>query len=535
MPAPPFSLTSRLPWGASASVDRLNPNRAQDDLEALLVRMRQRLYPETLPVLASYWLKTVYAAGHKRGWWKELNGLLKQALGEQLPNAAAREALIEIQSWIQQEVLLNGRTPGTPPARVQPFRANLRRERLAPYIGRLLNEWLSAEVACLLVNESEPAIPQDDGIPVLAVGRALERLLVRERLAPGTLEMLLEPELLSPQYVYPADAEILQDVALALLGRTWAPKPSIMPATVLGVAGGTPLSADYKEAVRHASLVPGRGSERVYVPIGEAQALGILRRDPVRIASIIVTMDGRWWESETLESGEQHSVVYKPGGRLRIDYSADHAKLTVPWPETQLCWPGGVHFRGPFELFGREWHASSWETDAQRTWLHLVFSRALPMAEIQPGAETCFRRSHPAYVDMAWAALENALATSLAQKSCEPVEQLRRSDLIPLGRAVFRLAESMKNRRPPKRETLETHLKAIRYLQAEVSLLYGRVPWRILPAPVQGTLLKRRPDPALLELLNQVFDELPEALREATHQGPASDRHRSLDSPSQAA
>ena len=60
------------------------------DLEALLARMHQRLYPETIPVLASYWLKTVYASGYELRWWQELNGLLKRSLGEQLPAAERR-------------------------------------------------------------------------------------------------------------------------------------------------------------------------------------------------------------------------------------------------------------------------------------------------------------------------------------------------------------------------------------------------------------------------------------------------------------
>ena len=35
------------------------------DFEALLGRMRKRMYPETVSVLASYWLlKTVYASGY---------------------------------------------------------------------------------------------------------------------------------------------------------------------------------------------------------------------------------------------------------------------------------------------------------------------------------------------------------------------------------------------------------------------------------------------------------------------------------------
>jgi hypothetical protein len=481
--------------------------------------MRQRLYPETLPVLASYWLKTVYAGGYNRKWWKELNELLKQVVREQIPDAPSRKALAEIQTWIQQ-VFLTGKAPGALPPRVEPYRATLKPERLAPYISRLLNEWLPAEVARLLVNENEPAIAQDGGIPVLAVGRALERLLVRERLSPGTLEMLLQSEILSPQSVYPADVEMLRDVVLALLGRTSAPPLPVMPATVLAVAAGSPLPPDYREEVRHACLVQCGEGEEVHVPIAAAQALEILKGNPVRIGSIIVTMDGRWWESEILQSGDRNLVVYKPGGRLRIDYSADHAKLDVPSPDTQLRWCGGVHFRDPFQIFGREWHASSWETDGERTWLHLVFSRAVPMAEISPPADTCSPRSRPASIDMAWAALENALAASIRQTSREPIEQLRCSDLIPLGRAIFGLVESGKNRRLAKRETLATQLRAIRYFQAEVSSAYGRIPWRILPAPVQGAFLKRRSDPALLELLDEVFDALPEVLRRAARRRP---------------
>jgi len=64
----------------------------EEDLEALLARMRQRLYPETLPVLASYWLKTVSASGYGRRQWKELNGLLKRALGERLLDSPSRQA-----------------------------------------------------------------------------------------------------------------------------------------------------------------------------------------------------------------------------------------------------------------------------------------------------------------------------------------------------------------------------------------------------------------------------------------------------------
>jgi hypothetical protein len=494
----------------------LRSSQPQSDLDALLTRMRQRLYPETIPVLASYWLKTVYVARHERGWWMELNDLLRQVLRKQLLDGPSRQALTDIQSWVQGTGLRSGKMPSAPIAKLEPLRPTPKSEQLEPYIRRLLNPWLVAEVACLLVNQSESGIPQDCGIPVLAIATSLERLLLRDRLSPGTLEMLLQPGLVSPRDVYPADAEILTDVVLALLGRTWAPKPPVMPATLVGVTAGVPLPQGYAEAVRHASYVQTQEGDEVHVPIGVSQASEILNGDRVRIASVIVTMDGRCWMSESLQGGEQHSVIYKPWGRLRIDLSADHAKLVVPWPEPQLHWPGAVHFPAAFEIFGREWHESSWEMDGESAWLHLVFSRALPITEIQP-EDMGFRRSHLASVDMAWGALQTALSTALSQKNSEPIERLRRADFIPLGRAILELTKLATSGRL-KHEAIETQLGAIRYFQAEIAIEYGRVPWRILPVPAQTIFLKKRSDPALLQLLNQVFDGFPEAPSETTSQ-----------------
>ena len=96
----------------------VGPSQPQTDVDALLTRMRQRLYPETIPVLASYWLKTVYAAGHERAWWKELNDLLRQVLRKQLLDDPSREALIDIQSWVQETGLRSGQTPGAPTSKL---------------------------------------------------------------------------------------------------------------------------------------------------------------------------------------------------------------------------------------------------------------------------------------------------------------------------------------------------------------------------------------------------------------------------------
>src|SRR6516225_1969189 len=70
------------PLTAGFFVKQPKASCVEGDLEALLVRMRQRRYPETIPVLASYWLRTVHASGYGRRHWKKLNRLLKRALGE---------------------------------------------------------------------------------------------------------------------------------------------------------------------------------------------------------------------------------------------------------------------------------------------------------------------------------------------------------------------------------------------------------------------------------------------------------------------
>jgi hypothetical protein len=492
-------------------------SRVEEDLEDLLVRMRQRLYPETIPVLASYWLKTVYASGYGRRPWKKLNRLLTRVLGGQLPDGPSRQAIVDIQTWIQQMVLFAVQPPRPKPPQSERICATLGSDLAGPYINRLLNEWLPAR---LLVNGNASTLPRDDGIPPLAIGIALEGLLVRERLSPRALEMLLQPELISPHYVYPPDAEILQDVVLSLLGRTGAPPPSVMPAKLLYVGSDSRLPADYREAVHRAFLVRQPGGEEVHVPIAPAQAVEIQKDQQVRIGSVIVTMDGRWWEAENLQSGEQHLIVYRPVGRLRIEYSGGHARLRVPWLETRLNWSGGIPFPGTFEIFGREWHLSQWEQDAEHAWLHLMVSGVLPMTEIVPAGDARWWRLRPVSVDLAWSALENALTSSIVQRSREPIERLRHSDLIPLGRAIFGLAASLRSRRLQPYEAIETQLRGIGFLEAQVSPKYGRVPWRILPERVRESFFKIRSYPELVELLNQVFDSLPERLSAAASQAP---------------
>src|SRR5690348_13419935 len=132
---------------------------AQTEVEALLARMRQRVHPESIPVPASYWPTTVYAGGHNRWWWKYLSEELKRALREERLDERQRTALTDIQTWIRGAGLLTGKTPESKPGPPQPFRPGLTPESITPYIVRLLNEWLPAEVAHMLADETEPGVP----------------------------------------------------------------------------------------------------------------------------------------------------------------------------------------------------------------------------------------------------------------------------------------------------------------------------------------------------------------------------------------
>ena len=481
----------------------------EKDLENLLLRMRQRLYPETIPVLGSYWLRTVYGGGHNRSWWKRLHNLMGRAAKDETLTPLARTTLGEIRDWIGQSILVAGKIPTAPPENHEPLRAKFPHERLAPYLSRLLNEWLSEEIARTLV---EDASPLDEVHQGLTAANCLERMLVRDHLSAETLEMLLQPELLSPRYLYPADVEIFRDVVLALLRRTAAPTMPVMPATMLLVSGESHLSAEYRDAVQHAVLVNGVEGEEIQVPIGRSQASEICHGGRVHISSVIVTMDGRWWQSWNLESGDQDTVVYRPRERLRIDHSEDHLRLDLPCPDSPLEHGGDIHLQGPFELFGREWQAASWETDSVQARMHLVFSRTLQMPEAPAEREAVPQRSHPASVDMAWTAFADAVEAAISAKSREPVEELRRGDFVPLGRAVFELEQSIADRHRRNRQALETQLRAIRFLESGITAEYGRLPWRALPEEVRSFFLKLRSDRALAQLVTDAIDGCPPAL-----------------------
>jgi hypothetical protein len=466
--------------------------------------MRQRAYCETLPALAYFWLRTVYVSGYDRGEWNQLDGLLRDTLNA---GAVAAAILADMRARIRQDGLLTGNAPAPdPPALTDspvPYP-----DSLVPYFVRLLNEWLPKEIAQLLIDESE-----EQAIPALAAGRALERLLVRQQLSRRSLEFALEPSYFSARFVYPGHYEILRDVALFLLART-APAPDAAGAAyLLCSASDARLFDNYAEAVRRATVAGGGDEEQLEVPITPAQSKALLGGDGFQVASIVVTMDGRWWQAHRFRGGEQNAIVYRAGGRLRIDFSGEQVKLGAPWLERRSSWSEAARLP-TVELFGREWRTIQWDQDQDRTWLALAFLAPLPVTRLAPGVETSLRRCRPAFVDITWTALENAVSLALAEGDARAVEQLRRDEVIPLGRSLVALCETLAGRdRTP--EAVEGRMVAVAFHVSALEPVYGKVPWRILPKWVRDKLLSRGLHPMLEERLRAVFEQVPEVRRAA--------------------
>jgi hypothetical protein len=490
-------------------VNRPQLSRVRRDFDCLLERMHQRLYPETMQVLNYYWLKTICVKRYRQSEWKALDHLLQQAWADRRLPTQAVQSIHDLREWIQQIHHKNGQSSPRSRPSVEPTR-QVSSEALVPYLFRFLNEWLPVEVARLLVAEPEEG-SDESGIPTAVVATAIERLLLREHLSRATLESMLVPGLFTPRFIYPADWEILQDVVLYMLGRTAAPPPAKLPAVLLCAAPDAALSQAYGEAVSAAILTAGfSGAEELHVPIPPAQARELMKTDHVRFTSAVVTMDGRLWQADQLQHGEQDCIVYRPVGRLRIDYSEDHARMLLPWPEARRRWSGPVSLINRVEMFGREWRISHWEQDIGQTLLHLEFVTSLPMTAIEPRGNDRLRRCRPAVIDMAWAALEGALEASVVRRNLEPVERLRRDELVPLGRALFGLAESLMTRRLRTIEAIDKRLNGIRYLSAQLSSVYGPVPWRILPKRARKILLANCRHRPSAYLLRDVFEGLPE-------------------------
>jgi len=487
---------------SSDSFRRRRSSRANVDFGHLLDRIHRRLYPETIPVLASYWLKTVYRNQYTRDEWRDLDKLLRTKENDASLPEEGREALSDIRKWIRDSGYPPGKELASSKIAAIARRPPLSAEALIAYTTRLLNEWLPQEIARLLIQEPEP------GVSALTVGRALEGLLLRDRLSLSTLEELLTAGLLSARSAYPADIEILRDIVAYLLGRTDAPRPEMLPPVLLGFTPDSRLSAGYAQEVLKGYVLAGAQHDELHVPVTAELVRHVLAEPQARIGSVVVTADGRCWEAANLQEGGGNVIVYHPSTRLRFDYSRDHLRLRVPWPDNRRFWSGAVGFPLIVEIFGRRWKVVSWERDSARTYLNLVFFGALTASAA--AGPLAFRRSNPVSADMAWAELGTALAVSAAKNDWDPLDHLQREDLIPLARALFSLTQLLNERRSPAAESIENHLRRVQFLQSGSASQYGLIPWRILPNRARKTLLRAVRDcRPLRDILLEIFSDVP--------------------------
>src|SRR5512133_2079759 len=77
-------------------------------VETLLVRLRQRRYPETHPVLASCWLNTLCSSHRNRAWWVQLKDSMDRTLQREHLEPLSRDVFLSVRNWTERAALTAG-------------------------------------------------------------------------------------------------------------------------------------------------------------------------------------------------------------------------------------------------------------------------------------------------------------------------------------------------------------------------------------------------------------------------------------------
>lgn len=456
-------------------------------MPGLIARLRRQLYPETARVAGYYWLRTVYESGYGPLEWLALNAALERELAA--PEFHIAATLSEMRECLQAELLHRTSVPAAPAAfRSRQSRPPLPDRELRIYFIKLLNEWLPRELASRLLESGEGENTGDRaGIPALEAARTMEALIVRDRVSTEDFDAVLDDGFFSPASVYPGDYELLRDVVLCLTGRMDSPPLPILPAVPVWAHTAGPASATRPEAFRYVS-----GSGEIELAIGPEAVARILGESPVRLPSCLATMDGRWWHSDFVTAGASSAIIYRPHGRVVLDYSHDHVRFRAPWPDRMSAWHGPLALP-TLELFGRRWTPRRFEQDSAGAAIEFECAGILPVR---------LTRTRPASVDMAWDAVATAVADSMAKRTADPIDALRNEDLIPVARAIWLLAECARN--PRAHSDLTRRFNAVRFHLAALDGGYGRIPSSVVPRRVRFTI-------AGIEGAASVFDSAPGA------------------------
>ena len=371
------------------------------DVRALAERVRRRSYPDTMLVGVFYWLLTlreVYSEEHWPVLKREIERILGSGAGLASPELPAFKRALE---WIQ----LSGPTNQKSVRRnnlVPPFSS----EHLAPpdfvaqaFLERVLNEWLPErllekygtrvvspgwtieswyeEVATCLEEILRPmaSFPDVETVQRLDKIRGLpptptDDILRWRRKRQATLESLVRVSLADAAAVDPKDREILNDIVLYLLGVT-EPPPAAEPGYAWLFPGplGANLPSDLAQQVCEYPLPAAYASSpSLFIPIKRWRLLDPLvdRIHPLRIQSILLTPDGRIWESQQLEqdAGSPPGVMYRAIGKINVEPTAQGLFLRVPISS----WPAEISpdlaDRMSFDLYHRRWRMRRIEASA---------------------------------------------------------------------------------------------------------------------------------------------------------------------------
>jgi hypothetical protein len=382
----------------------------REDVRLLLERARSRSYPETINVLAFYWLMTIrekYTLEH----WSVLKALVPRlrgpgnSLGYRETRAVEKAA-----EWIGS----------TGPSKQRGLRANLvasfTSAQLAPpgfvsqaFLEMLFHEWLPErilekyghhmvsgewesedwyeEIALCLEEILRPQLAFADIETVRDMDKLqnrrqtpVEQILEWRRRRQAGLESLVTVPLHDAGAIDPKQREILNDVILYLLGVT-APAPATAPgyAWFFPAPVGDSLPRDAAEQVSEFPLSPEYTCRStLFVPFKRWAGLPQPedRLKPLSIHSLLLTPDGRVWEAHHLEqaAGTAAGVVYQAAGKIDVKPTAQGFVLRVPmvsWPEEIGAQFGREH---DLELYGGRWHMKQFEVSVSGA--SLLYRRA---------------------------------------------------------------------------------------------------------------------------------------------------------------
>ena len=122
-------------------------SRVRTDFKSLCARITQRLYPETIPALAMFWLKTLWNQGYTRDDWSILDQLLKHRLASET-EPEIRQVFSDLRTWIRDARAQDDQPgPGYGHSTLASQRPPLDNRDTRSYVVRLVNEWMPVEVA----------------------------------------------------------------------------------------------------------------------------------------------------------------------------------------------------------------------------------------------------------------------------------------------------------------------------------------------------------------------------------------------------